>query len=135
MSYVVSIRRSEDSPITRDELRATVRDDPTFREATTVSGMILEPSVLDLEWRLGESDRPIGFCLCAGEVTVTTPSNEALRKMQELARALGARIIGEEGEDLTSVQVPEHQPEGFGRGGLVVFLLVAALALYWLLAG
>lgn len=135
MSYVVSIRRLDGSPITVDDLRLATREDQSFREAAISNGEALHPSVLDLEWLPEGSQSPVSFSLSAGEVTVTTPSNAALRKLQELAGRLGASVIGEEGEDLTSVPVPAQEASGCGPAEFVIVFLLAALGLWWLLAG
>ena len=49
---------------------------------------------IDLMWISGEESAT--FNLSQGEITVTTPSDEAWEKMNQLSKELGAVVIGEE---------------------------------------
>lgn len=106
MSYIVSIRRKEGHYISDAELRALIDKDTSLHEVSLQDVKCEEASACVVEWLPEGGSKPVLFVLEAGEVSVTTPSDAALRKMQELARLLDASVIGEEGEDLTTVEVP-----------------------------
>ena len=130
MSYIVSIRRDKGPPISRDEALAIaesegLRVDPSTRAANELRFFCTDATgefaLLHLEGRIESS---------------TTPSNDVLVTMQRIARRLDARLIGEEGEDLTDAEQPEDVPEitpvrVWGCIALLV-LLIAAVA-WWLL--
>jgi hypothetical protein len=130
MSYVVSLKRLGDRPISVSEFMELSSEDSSLRKAP--SEVPLEPGILELEWTDESGSAPEYFVLHAGEVEVTNPSDRALRKMQELAVRLGARVIGEEGEDLTGVSVP-HSAVPSSKSGCAVVLLAVAGALLWFL--
>lgn len=130
MSYVVSIRR--DAAITVDELQSAVEADPEFSvETSTVQ---LADGVMELAWRPTEDADAECFVLSKGVIDVSTPSNSALRKMQAVAANLGAQVFGEEGEDLTDVEVADALPGGCGPAAWTVLLVLVLLAGYWLLS-
>ena len=134
MSYVVSIKRLGGSPITPQQLRDVIRQDSTLREVEPSDGTGFPQGIVEVDWLPSVTDLAVPFTLASGEVTVTTPSNAALRKMQELAVFLDAAVYGEEGEDLTSVPVPGHEASGLHPIGCLAILVLAGAAIWWLVA-
>ena len=128
MSYVVSIRRK--SPITEQELLAAVESDDQFSIAET--GDLSNDSFV-LHWS-GKNETPIEyFVLHRGEIDITSPSNSALEAAQSLAALLGADVVGEEGEDLTNVNIPETNSAGCGPFVWAILGIGAFLLLYWII--
>ncbi|KAB2966515.1 MAG: hypothetical protein F9K18_05515 [Thermoanaerobaculia bacterium] len=129
MSYIVSIRRPPENPISESEIRALVDRDPTLSldPNASVSGELL------IQWRAEPGSESVGFLFSGGSIdTTTTPSNAALRRMQLLAAALGARVFGEEGEDMTEADVPDAEVGAKGAFGcLLAALGLGALAAWW----
>ena len=129
MSYVVSIRR--DTAITADELRSIVQGDPQLTAAT---GTVDRPDdVIELAWQADENAEPEFFVLSQGVVDVTTPSNNALKKMQAVAERLGAQVFGEEGEELTDVEVSDNVAGGCGPVAWTILLFLILVGGYWLI--
>jgi hypothetical protein len=128
LSYVVSIRRK--SPITEQELLAAVESDDQFSIAET--GDLSNDSFV-LHWS-GKNETPIEyFVLHRGEIDITSPSNSALEAAQSLAALLGADVVGEEGEDLTNVNIPETNSAGCGPFVWAILGIGAFLLLYWII--
>jgi len=111
MGYEVHITRaphwidSESSPITLDEWKAYVAADPemrmdNFAEATTTEGETIRYENEGLAvWKPGASDNRGGwFDYRNGRIVVKHPDEETLAKMRQIAQALGARVMGDEGE-------------------------------------
>lgn len=113
MGYDVHITRaaewsdSMESPISLEEWTAHVEADPEMRmdnaaEATTPSGDVLRYENPGLAVWLGSSGRSEGqtawFDLRDGRIVVKGPDEEILEKMRAIARALGARVQGDDGE-------------------------------------
>lgn len=128
MSYVVSIRR--DAAITSEELRAIVEGDAELTISTAADEHADEAMML--AWQADENVDPEFFVLSQGAVDVTTPSNNALRKMQALAERLGAQVFGEEGEELTDVEVSDNVPGGCGPVAWTILFFLGLVAVYWL---
>ncbi len=127
MSYVVSIRRK--SPIAEQELIAATDSDDQFSIAEADD---LSSSSLVLCWR-GEGEVSTQyFVFHRGEIDITSPSNSALKAVQLLANALGAGVVGEDGEDLTNVNLPENDGSGCGPFVWAVIAIGGLLALYWI---
>ena len=129
MSYVVSIRR--DTAITADELRSVVEGDPDFTISTAADEHADE--AIALAWQADENADPEFFVLSHGAVDVTTPSNNALKKMQAVAEQLGAQVFGEEGEELTDVEVSDVGSGGCGPVAWTVLFFLILVGGYWLL--
>jgi hypothetical protein len=127
MSYVVTIRRADGSPISADAFRALALSDPSFRAA----GPADAASALMVEWTPPSGDRRYPFSLSGGEISVATPSDEALRKMQEIARHFDAVVVGEDGEDLGDPAMPAEAGPGCTTPILMIVSLAALIALYW----
>jgi hypothetical protein len=84
MSYICSVRRT----IRKREFQALIEGDPSFRiESQNEHGLVAE-------W-FHDGEVTI-FVLSQGTIDVTSPSEAAYDKMQELARRLDAALIGEE---------------------------------------
>ena len=124
MSYVVSVVR--DSPIEREEVRALAGTSPSF-EVEDADGICI------LHWRGTGTEKRESFVLSEGSLDVTSPSDAALTIAQELAGKLRARVIGEEGEDLTDVQVSGGVATASGCGPFAgsILLIAALVAIYW----
>lgn len=129
MSYVVSIRRAG-SPLEAGEIETVFRDDPDFDLDEDEDGA----GALVATWRASDAAPPETFVFFQGEVTVTTPSNAALAKMQHMAKVLGASVAGEEGEDLTDAPVDPHSVAGGGPWGILLALAIVVALLGWWLA-
>ena len=126
MSYVVSIRRR--TAVTVDELRAIVDNDDELR---ILEGDSVPAGTMTLEWQDERGSRAEMFVLSDGVIDATTPSSAALAKLQSLAAALGAKVIGEEGEDLTDVEIGDDVPGGCGLLGWTIVFLATLVTAYW----
>jgi hypothetical protein len=124
MSYVVTIKR--DPPITGDGLRELLENDGTL------SPLTVQSTVIDgVRWQGSGADRELPLPLEEGAMWSTPRTDAGLTKMQELARKLGARVFGEEGEDLTDANVTPAAKTGCGAKAAVLLafiLLIAATA-------
>lgn len=129
MSYVVSIRR--EAAITSEELRAIVEGDPELTISTAADEHADDAMLL--AWQADENADPEFFVLSQGAVDVTTPSNNALKKMQAVAEQLGAQVFGEEGEELTDVEVSDVASGGCGPVAWAILLFLVLVVGYWLL--
>lgn len=125
MSYVVSIVR--DTPIDPVEVGALAAASPAF-ELEDADGFCV------LHWAGDETARRESFVLSDGALDITSPSDAALVAAQAIAAELGARVIGEEGEDLSDVRVGGDPATNAGCGPFVgsVLFLVLLLAIYWM---
>ena len=132
MSYTVIIRRPDDRPILEAEVRGLVSGDGELAFPPLADA---DPGELLFHWtRPGQ--QPVGFLLSHGQIgSTTTPSDEAVAKMQQLAKVLDAVVEGEDGEDLTNVEMPAGRVAGHGAGcyvfALLTFLAVAAWLLFF----
>ena len=122
MSYLVTISR-EGAPLADAEVDAAFRADASFS---------VEGSPVTAVWQGLPGTPHEHFVYEDGAITVTTPSDAALVKMQQLAAALGAKVRGEEGEDLTDVPVPPPSAGGMGLGALALAAMLAGV-LWWVL--
>lgn len=61
-----------------------------------------------------------------------TPSNFEMSMLQKLALKLNAKVIGENGEDLTGVKDVEVGLEGCGATFYTLIGLILSLTLYWM---
>jgi hypothetical protein len=128
LSYVVSIRRK--LPITEQELIAAIDGEDQFSIAETDD---LSSSSLVLRWGGEDEAAKQCFVFHAGEIDITSPSNSALEAAKSLAAALDADVVGEEGEDLTSVNLPENDGSGCGLFVWAILGIGGLLVLYWIL--
>ena len=101
MSYVISIeRRTSTAPLTSLDINRVVDADESFTRHSEAL----------VEWRDPSTSK--GFCLNIEEDSLWTDAVHGdedmvfLTKLQELAVALGADVVGEEGELLTDTTVP-----------------------------
>lgn len=124
MSYVVSITRA--TPIDRAEVQALAAGSTTL-ELEDADGFCT------LHWTDPATDERGSFVLSDGSLDITSPSDAALLAAQELAAQLGARVIGEEGDDLSNIQVSGDPAPSDGCGPFVgsIFLIATLLAAYW----
>lgn len=104
MGYLVFVKRGEDlgpdspSNIEWAEVIDLVANDPSFEDTSTE-----EVNSFTLECIVGKKTH---FLFDQGILEVSTPNDSALIRMQGIAVALNARVIGEEGEDITDTSVP-----------------------------
>lgn len=119
MSYVVSIVRPDGPPIVAAEVHAAITGNGDFAAHEPFS----EGGVL-LTWR-GHTR----LMHSAGTLWVATPADEALEMMQSLAVQLGARVLGEEGEDLTDVPGVHGAAGKAGCAAPAVVLLLSGAGL------
>ena len=62
----------------------------------------------------------------------TTASNAVLAKMQAMAKSLNASLVGEEGENLTAVEIPGSEITlKSGAGCLLAVLVLLAAVVWW----
>lgn len=130
MSYIITLRRSLGKPISAEEVHSVIEH---------ASDLELEsaPSEVDevlFRWTGGEEGSPLDLLFSRGEIeTATTPSNAALRRLQRLAEELNASLFGEEGEDLSDVDVPDIETaKASVWGAVAVVAFVVALLIWWL---
>ena len=130
MSYIVSVQRSDGSSITVREIEKLVASDP---ELQIESGHSAAPQELLVSWRSHSESSAARFALIDGSLqSTTTPSEAAIGKLQQISRALGARLVGEEGEDMTDIDVTSVEPaRAVGWGCLVLISLVLLAAWWW----
>ena len=128
MSYIVTIRRSADQPITRDEIKGIVDGDQDLACEEIEAGLLIRMQGTGAT-----------FLLEKGEVhATTTPQNDQeLKKLQEIAARLGATLQGEEGEDLSQVDNASVAPSGSGCSPVLLALVFvgALLWAYWHFVG
>jgi hypothetical protein len=101
VSYEVSIRRADESEITREEIEAFA--DFHIQEGITgTNPKTGEVMTLGGEFAIwtGHPEIPNGvpFLYSRRSLRVSNPDELVLTRMRELARAIGARVQGEEGE-------------------------------------
>ena len=126
MSYVVSIRR--ELPITGQDMVAAIDGDKHFSIAENED---LTGASVVLRWKKEAVSATEYFVLHRGVIDITTPSSAAMEAAQSLADSLDAVIIGEEGEDLTGVRVPDNDAVGCGPFIWATLGIGALLAIYW----
>jgi len=111
MGYDLHITRADDASenadatITLDEWRDFVSSDSEFRmtgvaEATNpvTKETIRFQRAGITEWHGHSAGGIIWFSWFQGNITVTNPDEEVIRKMQQVAARLQARVQGDEGE-------------------------------------
>ena len=128
MGYDLHIHRAEEwleaetNPITLDEWYAWVESRPEF-ELDTEShvgyegGVTVHPAV----WTGHSSGEPVPFWWGPdGEIVLKGVDEEIIRKMVQVADALGARVQGDDGEFYggDGLPLPEPDDEPMSRGGL-----------------
>ena len=118
MSYVVTISR-EHAPISAAEFDAA---------RGNIDGFVKDGN--DVYWQATPKSDKHYFVLKDGNIIVTTPSDSALIRMQAVAKALGAKINGEEGEDLTDVPVQEGEASFIGCA-IALLILAGVIGLAW----
>ena len=125
MSYVVSIVR--EASIDRAELESIAGESADF-ELEEIDDVCL------LHWSDGRNTGRETFVLSGNSLDITSPSDAALVAAQELAARLDARVVGEEGEDLSGVEPMGTEAGSVGCGPLFgsILLIAALLAAYWL---
>ncbi len=125
MSYVVSIVR--ESPVGESELEEVASDAGVY-EIERSDGLLI------LHWCDTEENERESFVLSDGSLDITSPSDAALVAAQDLAARLGAKVVGEEGEDLTEVQITATAPASAGCGPVAGTITIVAVLLvaYWL---
>jgi hypothetical protein len=125
MSYVVSIVRDEKAkaPLALADIEALVSQDASLQ---------YDPEDEILVWTGHPSGEKIGFCFVSGRLeSMTTPDRKTERKMEEVARSLGALL---EGEDRVRLAASGPLRTVFRKMvGLVVPGLVLGLGLMYLL--
>lgn len=131
MSYIISIKRDDDRPIEPDEVSRVIASDTelTVAEGSAAGGDML------IYWRASPDAPAVQLTLSGGVIdSAATPSNATLLKMQDIAKKLDARLVGEEGEELTDVVVTDTDatPGQAWVFMILVFAVVAAALIWWL---
>ena len=131
MSYVVEVRRPGDRPsLTPDDFDRLVENDASL---TLTEGRLIV-------WSGSESFDPLDVNVESDRLWTDSIGGGAqatkLEKLREIARFLDAKVIGEEGEDLTEdfPGDPDHPRHGVSAFvGLVFFVLtIPVLALLFI---
>jgi hypothetical protein len=134
MSYVVTVKRTAGPPISYQEFVEIVSKDPAF-SPDPVSAQLPEPS---FQWIAPKSKKESFFHFWSPEIAVETPSGEALRKLQDIAKQLNAEVFGEEGENLSNAEASDLDT---GDGGVLSSSCITAIiiggliVLYWIFVG
>lgn len=130
MSYIVTISRDKGPPISKSEVLALAES-----EGLRIEEPPQAASVIVLSCKDAHGEFPLQYL--EGRIeSSNTPSNEVLITMQRIARRIDARLIGEEGEDLTDVELPDNVPEITSArvwGCIAVLVLVLTALAWWLL--
>lgn len=123
MGYDLHITRaadwtdSENAPISLEEWARYIRTDPEMRldgfaEVTLPDGRILRTEGEGLAvWTAFPV--PVWFAHRAGRIVVKNPDEEIIAKMIAIAGALGAHVVGDEGEEYSESNRP--RPRGWLR--------------------
>lgn len=126
MGYEVHITRaeewveSENFPISLADWKAYVNADPEMRldgyaEATTPQGETIRIESAGIVVWISYSGHGVGgnmawFSWFGGRVSVKGPDKEILQKMHAIAKALNARVLGDEGERYDADGESDWQP-------------------------
>jgi hypothetical protein len=120
MSYVVTIKRRP--PISADDWARAVAADASLISATANPG----PTA---RWQDPTSDLELILTREPDGSVWATPRNEMqLAKMRQLAAVLSARLIGEQGEDLSSTAATASSGAGCGSATAAVLVIGLILA-------
>lgn len=111
MGYDLHITHADDwtqsrvHPISETDWLAVVASDPELEMSTTdfyerkVGGTI--ERIYDTYWTVPNGERTAVFWLADGRITVKYRDRIALKKIVKIARKLGARLLGDDGEEYT----------------------------------
>ena len=117
MGYDLQITRGGRAPVGEQEWRSYVAADPEF-ELTGVAETPTPDGVLRYEnpglacWSGHPGGEQVWFDFRRGRVVVKNPDEPTIAKMIEVARALGARVEGDDGEVYESPGAPPRSPRG-----------------------
>lgn len=115
MGYDLHVTRGEGNPILESEWLSYVRSDREF-ELTGVAEMPTPDGTLRYEspglacWRGHPGGEPVWFDFRPGEVVVKHPDQATIDKMLAVARALDARVEGDDGEIYEAPGSPPRPP-------------------------
>lgn len=97
---------SEKTPITIDAWKRLVAEDKSFTATNAAvavnpktSEEIRIPGEALAIWTDPETGRKAYFDYRQGRITVKDPDKAILKKMKEVAKEIGARVVGDEGEE------------------------------------
>jgi hypothetical protein len=103
---------SENAPITLDEWSAFVGHDPELRSERAASASLPDGTSLEVElsglavwteWsQHGRSEAAVYFWHSGGCITSRAIDDEVLAKLHRIAQRLGARLVGDDGEEYGS---------------------------------
>lgn len=121
MGYDLHITRAQDwtdsesIPITGAEWKALVASDPQLEligaaEAAAPDGVLRYENPGLARWSGHTTDEEVWFDLRQGRVVVKNPDEATIAKMVAVASALGARVVGDDGETYDSSGVPPGPP-------------------------
>jgi hypothetical protein len=119
MSYVITIQRTDHS-LSTDEIERAVSEDAEFVAVSTGC------------WRWAGAPDGSELFLNFGDNNLWTDGGRgwtepaALEKLRLLAKGLNARVIGEEGEELTENE-PAASPPSSATGTFLTLVIMAAL--------
>jgi hypothetical protein len=118
MGYDLHITRaklwfnSEDDPITLDEWKAYVAGDPEMTLEGEIEGRSSDSRIAYKNSGLAVWTKDFGrvgwFDHRKGKISVKNPDREVALKMLDVAKALNAGLVGDEGEDYTDAGVFER---------------------------
>ena len=113
MGYDLQVTRSEGKPITEAEWRTYVAGYPEFEltgaaETPTPEGILRYENPGLSCWRSHPSGEVVWFDFRLGQVVVKNPDEPTIGKMLIVARALDARVEGDDGE---IYETPDGRPQ------------------------
>ena len=113
MGYDFHVARREGKPITEAEWRTYVAGDPEFEltgaaETPTPEGILRYENPGLSCWRSHPGGEVVWFDFRQGQVVVKNPDEPTIGKMLIVARALDARVEGDEGE---IYETPDGRPQ------------------------
>jgi hypothetical protein len=132
MRRVASIRKSDGSAISFAELQELVAGDPELQLGPDATSNVEAINAVWSPFFDDPREPRVPFTLLAGVITVKNPPRGALRKMQQLAAKLSARVVDGEGNDITDREFPDLvTTDGCFRWATILVVLALA-GLAWL---
>jgi len=125
VSYVIGIQRIGGTPLSEEEMKRALNGDGAFRQVTNASWVWTDsPEGIELYINLAKD-----HLWTDGSRSWT--ATEALRALNRVAATIDARVIGEENEDLTGVDMPRQtDPERKPTRMESVFAILVLLPLF-----
>jgi len=127
MSYVLNIFRAPGKPpLTAEEWRSFIQSDSSL----ALESIPEQPGSACARWMAHPKQQLVLFTFADGRIATEARDDVIIRKAQEIARRLDARLQGEEGEFLEDVEMPSRG----GCAATICFAVALLLSLIWLLS-